>query len=39
LRHKVEADPADPRLIRNVPNAGYLIDLEGVEPPIYRDDG
>ncbi len=39
LRHKVEADPADPRLIRNVPNAGYLIDLEGVESPIYRDDG
>jgi DNA-binding response OmpR family regulator len=26
LRHKVEADPAAPRLIKTVPNAGYSID-------------
>jgi DNA-binding response OmpR family regulator len=26
LRQKVEDDPAEPRLIRTVPNAGYLID-------------
>lgn len=39
LRHKVESDPADPRLIRNVPNAGYLIDLEALTPPIPGNDG
>lgn len=26
LRHKVEVDPADPKLIKTVPNAGYLLD-------------
>lgn len=26
LRQKVENDPADPKLVRTVPNAGYLID-------------
>ncbi len=26
LRQKVEADPKDPRIVRTVPNAGYLID-------------
>jgi DNA-binding response OmpR family regulator len=39
LRHKVEADPAEPLLIRNVPNAGYLIDLGAVENPFHIDDG
>ena len=39
LRQKVEADAADPRLIRNVPNAGYLIDLGAVESPLHQDDG
>jgi len=27
LRQKVEDDPAEPRLIRTVPNAGYAVDL------------
>lgn len=26
LRQKVEADPADPHVIRTIPNAGYLLD-------------
>jgi DNA-binding response OmpR family regulator len=26
LRQKIEDDPADPRLVRNVPSAGYLLD-------------
>jgi DNA-binding response OmpR family regulator len=29
LRQKIEKDPADPRLVRTVPNAGYLIDPSG----------
>jgi DNA-binding response OmpR family regulator len=29
LRQKVEADPASPRLIKTVPNAGYSIDAAG----------
>jgi DNA-binding response OmpR family regulator len=29
LRHKVETDPAAPRLIKTVPNAGYSIDPAG----------
>jgi DNA-binding response OmpR family regulator len=29
LRHKIETDPADPRLVRTVPNAGYSIDPQG----------
>jgi DNA-binding response OmpR family regulator len=29
LRHKIEADPASPRLIKTVPNAGYSIDPAG----------
>ena len=30
LRQKVEADPANPLLIKTMPNAGYLIDPAGV---------
>jgi DNA-binding response OmpR family regulator len=30
LRQKVERNPADPRVVRTVPNAGYLIDRSGV---------
>jgi DNA-binding response OmpR family regulator len=30
LRQKIEKDPADPQLVRTVPNAGYLIDPAGV---------
>ena len=30
LRHKVETDPASPRLIKTVPNAGYSIDPAGI---------
>jgi DNA-binding response OmpR family regulator len=30
LRQKVEKDPADPKLIRTMPNAGYLLDPSGV---------
>jgi DNA-binding response OmpR family regulator len=26
LRQKIEHDPADPHLVRNVPNAGYMLD-------------
>jgi DNA-binding response OmpR family regulator len=26
LRHKIEEDPAEPRLLRTVPNAGYALD-------------
>lgn len=33
LRQKVERDPADPRLVRTVPNAGYLLDPERVRAP------
>jgi DNA-binding response OmpR family regulator len=29
LRHKVEDDPSKPRLIRNMPNAGYSLDVSG----------
>ena len=29
LRQKIEDDPADPQLVRNVPNAGYLLNLGG----------
>ncbi len=32
LRQKVEDDPADPRLVRNVPNAGYLLDPAAAPP-------
>ncbi len=28
LRQKVEADPAEPRLLRTVPNAGYVLDKD-----------
>lgn len=28
LRQKIEADPAEPRLLRTMPNAGYLLDPE-----------
>ena len=26
LRHKIEANPADPRIVKTVPNPGYLLD-------------
>jgi DNA-binding response OmpR family regulator len=29
LRHKIETNPADPRLVRTVPNAGYSIEPQG----------
>ena len=29
LRNKVERNPSEPRLIRNMPNAGYLLDVTG----------
>jgi DNA-binding response OmpR family regulator len=29
LRHKIETNPADPRLVRTVPNAGYSIEPHG----------
>jgi DNA-binding response OmpR family regulator len=35
LRHKVEDDPAAPRLVRNVPNAGYLLDPAGAPAPAH----
>jgi DNA-binding response OmpR family regulator len=28
LRHKIENDPAEPQLLRTVPNAGYVLDKE-----------
>ena len=31
LRHKVEIDPANPLLIKTMPNAGYLIDPAGAQ--------
>lgn len=34
LRTKVETNPADPRLIRNMPNAGYLFDPGSVMSDI-----
>jgi DNA-binding response OmpR family regulator len=30
LRQKIERDPADPHLVRTVPNAGYMLDPSGV---------
>jgi len=36
LRQKIEDDPADPRLVRNVPNAGYLLD-PGTAAPRAQD--
>jgi DNA-binding response OmpR family regulator len=36
LRQKIEDDPADPRLVRNVPNAGYLLD-PGAAPARAQD--
>jgi DNA-binding response OmpR family regulator len=30
LRHKLEADPANPGILRTVPNAGYLLDPAGI---------
>ena len=29
LRHKLEADPTAPKLLRTVPNAGYVLDTSG----------
>ena len=34
LRQKLERDPAEPRLVRTVPNAGYVLD-----PEAYAGDG
>ena len=31
LRNKVEDDPSQPRLIRNMPNAGYSLDVSRAE--------
>lgn len=31
LRQKIETDPANPSVIRTVPNSGYLIDREGLQ--------
>ena len=36
LRQKIEDDPADPRLVRNVPSAGYLLD-PGTAPARAQD--
>ena len=33
LRQKIEDDPAEPRLVRNVPNAGYLLDPGAAPAP------
>ena len=30
LRHKIETNPAHPRIVRTVPNAGYLLDTPNV---------
>jgi DNA-binding response OmpR family regulator len=32
LRQKIEADPAEPHLLRTVPNAGYELDVPGSGP-------
>jgi DNA-binding response OmpR family regulator len=32
LRQKIEDDPAEPRLVRNVPNAGYMLDPAAAPP-------
>jgi DNA-binding response OmpR family regulator len=32
LRQKVEVDPADPKLIRTMPSAGYLLDPVALQP-------
>jgi len=33
LRNQIEPDPAEPRLLRTVPNAGYAFDASAVETP------
>lgn len=38
LRQKVERDPADPKLIRTMPNAGYLLSVDGSAPDVDFDD-
>jgi DNA-binding response OmpR family regulator len=30
LRQKIEADPAQPEILKTVPNSGYLVDAEGI---------
>jgi DNA-binding response OmpR family regulator len=30
LRQKIESDPAAPKLLRTVPNAGYALDADGI---------
>jgi DNA-binding response OmpR family regulator len=40
LRQKIEIDPADPKLIKTMPNAGYLInpaDINSTESPLIED--
>ena len=34
LRHKLEPDPAKPGILKTVPNAGYLLDPEGIPPAV-----
>jgi DNA-binding response OmpR family regulator len=38
LRQKVERDPADPKLIRTMANAGYLLGVDGSAPDADFDD-
>ncbi|HJR70775.1 MAG TPA: response regulator transcription factor [Gammaproteobacteria bacterium] len=38
LRQKVERDPADPKLIRTMPNAGYLLAVDRSAPEADFDD-
>jgi DNA-binding response OmpR family regulator len=37
LRQKIENDPAAPKLLCTVPNAGYALDADGIERG--HDDG
>jgi DNA-binding response OmpR family regulator len=37
LRQKIESDPAEPKLLCTVPNAGYALDADGIERG--HDDG
>jgi DNA-binding response OmpR family regulator len=38
LRQKLEKNPADPRLLRNVPNSGYLLDPDGIPAEESRSE-
>jgi DNA-binding response OmpR family regulator len=39
LRQKLESDPAAPKLLRTVPNAGYALNADDIAPPNRQDDG